>query len=120
MRKNIAEEYLETILYLTRDGRRAKTRDIAGAMGVKPPSVSEMLLKLRDEGFVDPSHLVGADCGQQCGRHDPLLHLLVLEVARGEEGEVEVLLVQDGALVARSRVDRFVGRRTECGDPGAQ
>lgn len=53
VRKNIAEEYLETILYLTRDGGRAKTRDIAGAMDIKPPSVSEMLLKLRDQGLVD-------------------------------------------------------------------
>ena len=49
MRKNIAEEYLETILYLTRDGSRAKTRDIARSMDIKPPSVSEMLLKLRDQ-----------------------------------------------------------------------
>lgn len=53
MRKNITEEYLETILYLTREGRRAKTRDIAQAMGIKPPSVSEMLLKLRDQGYID-------------------------------------------------------------------
>jgi DtxR family transcriptional regulator, Mn-dependent transcriptional regulator len=60
MRKNIAEEYLETILYLTRDGQRAKTRDIAQAMGIKPPSVSEMLLKLRDEGLIDYAPYEGA------------------------------------------------------------
>jgi DtxR family Mn-dependent transcriptional regulator len=60
MRKNIAEEYLETILYLTRDGQRAKTRDIAQAMSIKPPSVSEMLLKLRDEGLIDYAPYEGA------------------------------------------------------------
>ena len=60
MRKNIAEEYLETILYLTRGGGRAKTRDIARAMAIKPPSVSEMLLKLRDEGLVDYMPYEGA------------------------------------------------------------
>jgi DtxR family Mn-dependent transcriptional regulator len=60
MRKNIAEEYLETILYLTRDGGRAKTRDIAQAMDIKPPSVSEMLLKLRDQGLVDYAPYEGA------------------------------------------------------------
>ncbi len=53
MRKNITEEYLETILYLTKGDRLAKTKDIAEAMGIKPPSVSEMLMKLKDEGYVD-------------------------------------------------------------------
>ena len=60
MKKNIAEEYLETILYLTRDGGRAKTRDIARSMDIKPPSVSEMLLKLRDQGLVDYAPYEGA------------------------------------------------------------
>jgi DtxR family Mn-dependent transcriptional regulator len=60
VRKNIAEEYLETILYLTRHGSRAKTRDIAQAMDIKPPSVSEMLLKLRDQGLIDYAPYEGA------------------------------------------------------------
>ncbi|HTX43576.1 MAG TPA: metal-dependent transcriptional regulator, partial [Methanocella sp.] len=60
MRKNIAEEYLETILYLTRGGRTAKTKDIADAMGIKPPSVSEMLVKLNEQGFVAYQPYVGA------------------------------------------------------------
>lgn len=60
MRKNITEEYLETILYLTREGSRAKTRDIASAMGIKPPSVSEMLLKLKDQGYIDYAPYEGA------------------------------------------------------------
>ncbi len=60
LKKDIAEEYLETILYLTRDGGRAKTRDIARAMDIKPPSVSEMLLKLRDEGLIDYAPYEGA------------------------------------------------------------
>lgn len=60
MIKNIVEEYLETILYLTRGGGTAKTKDIADAMGVKPPSVSEMLAKLGEEGYVDYRPYVGA------------------------------------------------------------
>ena len=60
MRKNITEEYLETILYLTREGSRAKTRDIALAMDIKPPSVSEMLLKLKDQGYIDYMPYEGA------------------------------------------------------------
>jgi DtxR family transcriptional regulator, Mn-dependent transcriptional regulator len=60
MRKNIAEEYLETILYLTKAGLPAKTKDIADSMGIKPPSVSEMLMKLKDEGYVDYKPYLGA------------------------------------------------------------
>ncbi len=60
MRKNITEEYLETILYLTRDGKQAKTKDIASTMNVKPPSVTEMLMKLRDEGYVEYIPYLGA------------------------------------------------------------
>ena len=60
MRKNISEEYLETILYLTRGGKMAKTKDIAEAMGIKSPSVSEMLAKLREEGYVEYQPYVGA------------------------------------------------------------
>lgn len=60
MRKNISEEYLETILYLTKGGRTAKTKDIADAMGIRPPSVSEMLAKLKESGYIDYQPYVGA------------------------------------------------------------
>ncbi len=86
MRKNIAEEYLETILYLTRDGQRAKTRDIARAMSIKPPSVSEMLLKLRDQGLVEYAPYEGAlltepgrEQAQQIERKHQLLETFLVD-----------------------------------------
>ncbi|MCD1294657.1 metal-dependent transcriptional regulator [Methanocella sp. CWC-04] len=60
MKKNVVEEYLETILYLTRDGKKAKTKDIADILKIKPPSVTEMLLKLQEEGYVDYEPYSGA------------------------------------------------------------
>ena len=60
MRQNIAEEYLETILYLTKGGLKAKTKDIAGEMNIKPPSVTEMLMKLKGEGFIEYQPYLGA------------------------------------------------------------
>ncbi|MGA9141639.1 MAG: metal-dependent transcriptional regulator [Methanocella sp.] len=87
MRKNIAEEYLETILYLTRDGQRAKTRDIARAMSIKPPSVSEMLLKLRDQGLVEYAPYEGAlltepgrEQAQQIERKHQLLETFLVDM----------------------------------------
>lgn len=48
-----AEDYLETIYVIHRAKGYLKVRDIAGRMGVKPPSVVEMLRRLEEAGFVD-------------------------------------------------------------------
>jgi len=47
------EEYLEAIYRRqTEGGERAKVKDLAKSLGVKGPSVVEMLMKLRDKGLV--------------------------------------------------------------------
>jgi DtxR family Mn-dependent transcriptional regulator len=48
------EEYLEAILDIQeREKRLVRTSDIAKKLNVKPSSVTEMLLKLKDMGYVD-------------------------------------------------------------------
>jgi DtxR family transcriptional regulator, Mn-dependent transcriptional regulator len=47
------EDYLEAILMLVEKKGYARPRDIARRMQVKPPSVTEMLGKLRIEGYVN-------------------------------------------------------------------
>lgn len=46
------EDYLETIYLLQKEKGYLKIRDIADAMGVRPPSVVEMLQRLEAAGFV--------------------------------------------------------------------
>jgi DtxR family Mn-dependent transcriptional regulator len=46
------EQYLKVIYNLTEDGGVAKTTDIASAMNVAPASVTEMIHKLSDKGYV--------------------------------------------------------------------
>jgi len=46
------EEYLETIYRITEKGGRPTTTAIAGELGVSAPSVSEMLRKLDDRGYL--------------------------------------------------------------------
>ncbi|MEM0351315.1 MAG: metal-dependent transcriptional regulator [Archaeoglobaceae archaeon] len=53
------EEYLEAIYDLQKKGKVAKTGDIAKILNVKPASVTEMLLKLREKGYVDYSPYKG-------------------------------------------------------------
>jgi DtxR family Mn-dependent transcriptional regulator len=46
------EEYLRTIYSLNEEGKQAETTEIATRLGIKPSSVTEMLKKLADEGYV--------------------------------------------------------------------
>ena len=52
MKRLTKEEYIEAIHVLQRPGGKAKTGDIARHMGVRPPSVTQMLGKLQEEGLV--------------------------------------------------------------------
>jgi len=52
MRKKTAEEYLETVFEFEQTSGHAHTGQIAERLGVKPPSVTQMLQKLKVEGLV--------------------------------------------------------------------
>ena len=47
------EDYLKTIYSLSRKEGYARTRDIASALKIKPPSVSQMIRKLSKLGYVE-------------------------------------------------------------------
>jgi DtxR family Mn-dependent transcriptional regulator len=52
MASEITEQYLKVIYKLTEEGGLAKTSDIADALEVAPASVTEMLHKLSDQGYI--------------------------------------------------------------------
>jgi len=60
MPTEIVEEYLECVFELTEDGKAARTNDIAESMKVAPASVSEMLQKLSQEGYIEYRRYRGA------------------------------------------------------------
>lgn len=47
-----AEEYLEALYTLTQDGHPASTSDISKRLNIAPASVTEMVKKLADKGFI--------------------------------------------------------------------
>ncbi|MCK5024231.1 MAG: metal-dependent transcriptional regulator [Thermoplasmata archaeon] len=61
MRRITKEEYIETIFALQKDSVKVQTGQIAQRMDVKPPSVTEMLGKLQDEGLVNYEPYIGAE-----------------------------------------------------------
>jgi DtxR family Mn-dependent transcriptional regulator len=56
----ITEQYLKIMYKLTENGGLAKTTDIAAEMGIAPASVTEMLHKLAEQGFVKHTPYRGA------------------------------------------------------------
>jgi DtxR family Mn-dependent transcriptional regulator len=53
------EEYLETLYKLTQDGTTAGTSAISRSLNIAPASVTEMMRKLADKGYVDYSPYQG-------------------------------------------------------------
>jgi len=53
------EEYLETIYRLSHNGERVKTTKISKTLNIAPGSVTQMLKKLDDMGYVDYSQYKG-------------------------------------------------------------
>jgi len=60
MRHKTIEEYIETICVLQQRNGRAQTGMIAAHMGVKPPSITEMLQKLERAGLIQYASYNGA------------------------------------------------------------
>jgi len=52
MVSEITEQYLKIIYHLTEEGGAAKTTDIASVMGIAPASVTQMLHKLAEQGYI--------------------------------------------------------------------
>ena len=52
MTSQSVEDYLETIYELTKDKGYVRTTDISSYLGVQPPSVTEMVQKLDENGFL--------------------------------------------------------------------
>ena len=53
MRKKTIEDYIELIYDLQKNKKRVHTNDIASELNINPASVTEMLQKLSDEGYVN-------------------------------------------------------------------
>lgn len=54
-----SEEYLEALYTLTQDGKKASTSEISKRLNIAPASVTEMLKKLADAGYVNYSPYQG-------------------------------------------------------------
>lgn len=61
IKRKTIEEYVETIFFLQNRNGNAKTGRISSQIGVQPSSVTEMLQKLQEEGYIQYEPYKGAE-----------------------------------------------------------
>ncbi len=60
MKKRTIEEYVENICFLEKKDGHASTNSLAQVMGVRPPTITEVLKKLQTGGYVHYTPHAGA------------------------------------------------------------
>jgi len=82
MRHKTIEEYIEAICVLERKNGRVQTGVIAEFMGVKPPSITEMLQKLHKQGLIHYESYSGAtltESGKEMARELMQKHRIIAD-----------------------------------------
>lgn len=107
MKKKTIEDYIELINDIQKDENRVHTNDIASAFNINPASVTEILQKLDQDGFVDYKKYSGVILslkGKNLAiaikkRHEKLKEFLILlgvnkDIAEKDACEMEHILHQ--------------------------
>ncbi|MEF8836171.1 MAG: metal-dependent transcriptional regulator [Candidatus Thermoplasmatota archaeon] len=97
MRRKTLEEYLEVIYLIQKREDHAKTGKISSELDVKPPSVTEMLRKLEEEGYLEYERYEGARLtkdGEEIARNlmisqETISDFLEIIGVEGEQAELD-------------------------------
>ena len=82
MKRKTTEEYVETIFILQNKKGLAKTGKISSEMGIQPSSVTEMLQKLQEEGYIQYEPYKGAiltEAGKELAREVMKKHEIIAD-----------------------------------------
>jgi len=82
MKRKTTEEYIETIYVLQNRDGYAKTGETSSEMSVRPSSVTEMLQKLQEEGYIKYEPYKGAtltDFGKKIARELMKKHKIIAD-----------------------------------------
>ncbi len=113
MKQKTTEEYIETIYILEKRDGYAKTGKISLELDIKPPSVTEMLQKLQEEGHIKYEKYKGAkltDSGMKIARELLNTHRIIadfLEIIGVERDLAEVDACQLEHHVSTKTMERL-------------
>lgn len=122
------QEYLETLYSLTRNGEIASVKDVAERLNVAPASVTEMIKKLAERGYVNYSPYRGATLteqglhiGAKMSRKHRLLERFLHDVLKiGQDSVHKQACDMEHALSdeAETALCQFLGHPNKCPDDG--
>jgi len=125
MKNSTIEEYIETIHFLEKRDGRAQTGALAAEMGLKPPSITQMLQKLEKEGLIEYASYTGARLTPAGGklatdltrRHRTIADFLVLigipkDLAEAEACRIEHT-ISTGTVSEIGRFMRFLQKNRD-------
>jgi len=120
------EEYLEALYKLTEDNGPAKTTDIASELGLSPSSVTEMLQKLENKGYVRYKPYYGATLtkkgrirGKRITRRHRILERFLTDVLKIKKRDVHEQACELEHAISdevEEALCRFLGHPEECSD----
>ena len=105
MRKKTIEDYVEILYELQKDKKLVHTNDIANALNIRPSSVTEIFIKLSNEGYLNYKKYSGVNLtkkGEKLAlntkkKHNTLKEFLIIlgvdkEIAESDACEMEHIL----------------------------
>ncbi|MFQ5909609.1 MAG: DtxR family transcriptional regulator [Thermoplasmata archaeon] len=129
MRTEQADEYLELLYKLTKNGEPAKTTQISKGLGLAPASVTEMLQRLAKRGYVKHEPYKGATLtrkgmmeGRRLARRHRLLERFlhdVLKIRKDKVHEEACRLEHAISPETEDAICRHLRHPAECPDDGS-
>jgi DtxR family Mn-dependent transcriptional regulator len=129
MRTEQADEYLELLYKLTKNGEPARTTRIAKELGLAPASVTEMLQRLAKRGYVKYEPYKGATLtkkgrieGKRLARRHRLLERFlhdVLKIGKDKVHEEACRLEHAISTETEEAICRHLKHPAECPDDGS-
>ncbi len=104
-----AENYLETILILSRDKKAVRSVDVAGELGFSKPSVCVAMRNLREHGYIttDSDGLIGlTDTGMEIAERIYERHRILTDWLTG------LGVNSDTAAVDACRIEHVISRES--------
>ncbi|MFQ6128123.1 MAG: DtxR family transcriptional regulator [Thermoplasmata archaeon] len=129
MRTEQADEYLELLYKLTRNGKPARTTEIAVGLGLAPASVTEMLQRLSKRGYVKYEPYKGVTLtkkglmeGKRLARRHRLVERFLHDVLRIKKDKVHEEACRLEHAISPETEDaicRHLKHPAECPDDGS-
>jgi len=109
------EDYLEAIFNLAKEKRAVRVRDIARKLGVKMPTVTNMLKTLSDKGLIDYEKYEyleltgrGSDVGSDIDQRHQILRRFLTDIFKIEFDQADEDACKMEHAVSPSTLERFV------------